>query len=60
MSRFTVLHVLESAQDIALRFALVDGETCAGLICHRIDPAFVREALICRPKRRMRSIAKNL
>jgi hypothetical protein len=60
MSRFTVLHVLESARGIALRSGRVGGETCAGLICHRIVLASVWEALICGPKRRRRTIVRHL
>ncbi len=61
LGRLTVIHVLEQdATEIELFTGRVDGEKCAALFKHWIDPRSVDMAFICGPEPMMLAIAESL
>lgn len=61
MGRLNIIHVLESdALDIDLFQGRIDGEKCAALFQHWIDPSRVDTAFICGPEPMMLAISKSL
>ena len=60
MQRFTLIHVLETGQDIDLFSGRVDEVKCALLFKSWIDIASVDTALICGPEPMMRAISNAL
>ncbi|MEO0403081.1 MAG: 2Fe-2S iron-sulfur cluster-binding protein [Pseudomonadota bacterium] len=60
MQRFTLIHVLETGQDIDLFSGRVDGEKCAALFKSWIDIGSVDTALICGPEPMMLAISAAL
>ncbi|WP_299728178.1 2Fe-2S iron-sulfur cluster-binding protein [uncultured Tateyamaria sp.] len=60
MQRFTLIHVLETGQDIDLFSGRVDAEKCAVLFKSWIDIASVDTALICGPEPMMLAISAAL
>ena len=60
MQRFTLIHVLETGQDIDLFSGRVDGEKCAALFKSWIDITCVDTALICGPEPMMLAISAAL
>ncbi|MEM6760636.1 MAG: ferredoxin--NADP reductase [Pseudomonadota bacterium] len=60
MDRLTLIHVLETGQDIDLFSGRVDGDKCAALFKSWIDVASVDQALICGPEPMMLAISAAL
>lgn len=60
MQRLTIIHILESGQDMELFTGRVDQEKCAALFNHWISVATVDTAFICGPEPMMLSIADSL
>tara|TARA_R110002074_G_scaffold2014_4_gene12083 strand:+ start:905 stop:1969 length:1065 start_codon:yes stop_codon:yes gene_type:complete len=60
MGRLTIIHMLESGQDIDLFTGRVDQEKCALLFKHWIDVTSVDTAFICGPEPMMLAIADAL
>lgn len=60
MGRLTVIHMLESGQDIDLFTGRVDQEKCEALFKHWIDIAGIDTAFICGPEPMMLAIAESL
>ena len=60
MGRLTIIHVLETGQDIDLFSGRVDQEKCAALFKSWIDIASVDTAFICGPEPMMLAIADAL
>lgn len=60
MKRLTIIHMLESGQDIDLFTGRVDGDKCAALFKHWIDVKAVDTAFICGPEPMMLAIADSL
>ncbi|KAG1715523.1 1,2-phenylacetyl-CoA epoxidase, subunit E [Nymphon striatum] len=61
MGRLNIIHVLESdALDIDLFQGRIDGEKCAALFQHWIDPSRIDTAFICGPEPMMLAISKSL
>ncbi len=60
MERFTLIHVLETGQDIDLFSGRVDQEKCAAMFKSWIDIASVDTALICGPEPMMLAISAAL
>jgi len=60
MGRLTVIHVLETGQDIDLFSGRVDGDKCALLFKSWINVASVDTAFICGPEPMMQAIAAAL
>lgn len=60
MQRFTLIHVLETGQDINLFSGRVDGEKCDALFKSWINIATVDTALICGPEPMMLAISSAL
>ncbi|WP_299294259.1 2Fe-2S iron-sulfur cluster-binding protein [uncultured Tateyamaria sp.] len=60
MGRFTLIHVLETGQDIDLFSGRVDGEKCALLFKSWISVASLDTAFICGPEPMMKAIATAL
>ncbi|NNE53388.1 MAG: 2Fe-2S iron-sulfur cluster binding domain-containing protein [Sulfitobacter sp.] len=60
MGRLTIIHMLESGQDIDLFTGRVDQEKCAQLFKHWIDISSVDTAFICGPEPMMLAIAESL
>ena len=60
MGRLTIIHMLESGQDIDLFTGRVDAEKCALLFKLWIDPSTLNTAFICGPEPMMLAIAEAL
>jgi ring-1,2-phenylacetyl-CoA epoxidase subunit PaaE len=60
MGRVTIIHMLESGQDIDLFTGRVDQEKCAELFKHWIDVKNIDTAFICGPEPMMLAIAEAL
>ena len=60
MGRLTIIHMLESGQDIDLFTGRVDQEKCAQLFRHWIDVQSIDTAFICGPEPMMLAIADSL
>lgn len=60
MGRLTIIHMLESGQDIDLFTGRVDAEKCALLFKLWIDPSKLDTAFICGPEPMMLAIAEAL
>lgn len=60
MGRLTIIHMLESGQDIDLFTGRVDQDKCADLFKHWIDVAAVDTAFICGPEPMMLAIVDSL
>lgn len=60
MGRLTIIHMLESGQDIDLFTGRVDAEKCALLFKLWIDPSTLDTAFICGPEPMMLAIAEAL
>jgi len=60
MGRLTLIHMLESGQDIDLFTGRVDAAKCAALFEHWIDVSTVDTAFICGPEPMMLAIADSL
>ena len=60
MGRLTIIHILESGQDIDLFTGRVDQEKCAALFQHWIDVGNTDTAFICGPEPMMLAIAEAL
>ena len=60
MGRLTIIHILESGQDIDLFTGRVDQEKCAALFKHWIDVQNTDTAFICGPEPMMLAIAEAL
>lgn len=60
MQRLTLIHVLETGQDIDLFSGRVDGDKCAALFKSWINIASVNTALICGPEPMMLAISAAL
>ncbi len=60
MGRLTIIHMLESGQDIDLFTGRVDQEKCDALFKHWIDVAHTDTAFICGPEPMMLAIAESL
>ena len=60
MQRFTLIHVLETGQDIDLFSGRVDQDKCAALFKSWVDVASVDTALICGPEPMMLAISAAL
>lgn len=60
MGRLTIIHMLESGQDIDLFSGRVDQEKCAQLFKHWIDVPSVDTAFICGPEPMMLAISEAL
>jgi len=60
MARFTLIHVLETGQDIDLFSGRVDSDKCAALFKSWIDVGSVDTALICGPEPMMLAISAAL
>ncbi|MBW4706846.1 ferredoxin--NADP reductase [Roseobacter sp. YSTF-M11] len=60
MGRLTIIHVLESGQDMELFTGRVDQEKCENLFKHWIDVTSVTTAFICGPEPMMLAIADSL
>lgn len=60
MRRFSLIHVLETGQDIDLFSGRVDGDKCAALFKSWIDISSVDMALICGPEPMMLAISQAL
>lgn len=60
MERLTLIHVLETGQDIDLFSGRVDAGKCAALFASWIDIAGVDQALICGPQPMMLAISSAL
>jgi ring-1,2-phenylacetyl-CoA epoxidase subunit PaaE len=60
MGRLTIIHMLESGQDIDLFTGRVDQAKCAALFEHWIDVTSVTTAFICGPEPMMLAIADSL
>ena len=60
MGRVTIIHMLESGQDIDLFTGRVDQDKCSQLFEHWIDVKSVDTALICGPEPMMLAIADSL
>lgn len=60
MQRFTVIHVLETGQDIDLFSGRVDGEKCADLFRSWINIGTVDRAFVCGPEPMMTAISAAL
>ena len=60
MGRLTIIHMLESGQDIDLFTGRVDAEKCGLLFKLWIDPAKLDTAFICGPEPMMLAIAESL
>lgn len=60
MGRLTIIHMLESGQDIDLFTGRVDQEKCTQLFQHWIDVTNINTAFICGPEPMMLAIAESL
>ena len=60
MGRLTIIHILESGQDIDLFTGRVDQEKCAALFKHWIDVQNTDTAFICGPEPMMLAISEAL
>jgi len=60
MGRLTIIHMLESGQDIDLFTGRVDADKCKQLFKHWIDVKSVDTAFICGPEPMMLAIAESL
>lgn len=60
MGRLTIIHILESGQDMELFTGRVDQEKCDKLFQHWIDVTSVDTAFICGPEPMMLAIADSL
>jgi ring-1,2-phenylacetyl-CoA epoxidase subunit PaaE len=60
MGRLTIIHMLESGQDIDLFTGRVDQEKCAMLFKHWIDVKNMDTAFICGPEPMMLAISESL
>jgi len=60
MGRLTIIHMLESGQDIELFTGRVDGDKCTALFQQWIDVRTVDTAFICGPEPMMLAIADSL
>ena len=60
MGRLTIIHMLESGQDIDLFTGRVDAEKCAALFDRWIDVTDIDTAFICGPEPMMLAIADSL
>ncbi|MEL7092344.1 MAG: 2Fe-2S iron-sulfur cluster-binding protein [Pseudomonadota bacterium] len=60
MGRLTLIHVLETGQDIDLFSGRIDGDKCAALFKSWINIASVDQALICGPEPMMLAISAAL
>ncbi len=60
MGRLTIIHMLESGQDIDLFTGRVDQDKCAALFTHWIDVTSIDTAFICGPEPMMLAIAQSL
>ncbi|WP_300032880.1 2Fe-2S iron-sulfur cluster-binding protein [uncultured Roseobacter sp.] len=60
MGRLTIIHILESGQDIELFTGRVDQDKCTALFEHWIDVSGVDTAFICGPEPMMLAIADSL
>lgn len=60
MGRVTIIHILESGQDMELFTGRVDQAKCANLFRHWIDVRSVDTAFICGPEPMMLAIADSL
>jgi ring-1,2-phenylacetyl-CoA epoxidase subunit PaaE len=60
MGRLTVIHMLESGQDIDLFTGRIDEDKCAALFEHWIDVEGMDTAFICGPEPMMLAIADSL
>lgn len=60
MGRLTIIHMLESGQDMELFTGRVDQEKCTALFKHWIDVRSIDTAFICGPEPMMLAIADSL
>lgn len=60
MGRLTIIHMLESGQDIDLFTGRVDQDKCASLFKHWVDVKSIDTAFICGPEPMMLAIAESL
>ncbi|MEM6371409.1 MAG: 2Fe-2S iron-sulfur cluster-binding protein [Pseudomonadota bacterium] len=60
MQRFTLIHVLETGQDIDLFSGRINDEKCAALFKSWVDISAIDTALICGPEPMMRTISSAL
>lgn len=60
MGRITVIHILETGQDIDLFSGRLDAEKCSGLFANWIDLASVDTAFICGPEPMMLTLVEAL